>query len=268
MQDGLISCGWLVRAFWSVQFKGCDTMKTGSILLCLLVVGTWVGGCQQAEPRESTLVTESVPAALSDTLTLSSEQLMALDWAGRSPAGPKVVRKHAVDGSGVVFDIQFPGNKPWQNSINYVSSGSGGRMALVGLDVSPFRSLALKFTLVSIDGAVGPTLSQQLTVGAVVGPTRDGRLSRYEPLPLDFAGQQTGIARTSVDAPRLREVGIHVHMANPEAWSPDGTLVTLLVEPVLEAAPLPPLPVVAEEPQRPAKPASLPDFGPGRLGAW
>ncbi len=243
-------------------------MKTASILLCLMVVGIWTGGCQEGEPQSNTLVTESVPAVLSDTLTLSTEQLMALDWAGRSTSGPKVVRKHAVDESGVVFDIQFPGNKAWQNSISYVSSGSGGHMALVGLDVAAFQSLALKFTLVSIDGAVGPTLPQQMIVGAVVGPTRDGKLSRYEPLMLSFAGQQSGIARTPVGAPRLREVGIHVHMANLDTWNPDGALVTLLVEPVSAAAPLPPLPVTVEEPQPREKPMGLPDFGPGRIGAW
>ncbi|MBN1362837.1 MAG: hypothetical protein JW993_19720 [Sedimentisphaerales bacterium] len=241
-------------------------MKTGSILVCLSVVAC-AGGCRQAEPEENTFVTEQVPVVLSDTLTLSTEQLMALDWSGRSTSGAKVVHKHAGEGSGVVFDIRFPGNKSWQNSINYVSSGAGGRMELVGLDVAPFQSLALKFTLVSIDGAVGPTLGQQLVVGAVAGPTADGKLSQYEPVVLSFAGDQTGIARTPVGTPWLREVGIHVHLANPEAWSEEGALVRLLVEPISTAAPLPPRPVIEEEQPRP-KPANLPDFGPGRTGAW
>jgi hypothetical protein len=245
-------------------------MKTSSILLCLSVVGAWAGGCRQAESQGNTLVTEPAPVVLSETLTLTSDQLMALDWAGRSQAGPQVVRKHAVEDSGVVFQIQFPSNKPWQSSINYVSSGAGGRMALVGLDVAAFQSFALKFTLVSIDGAVGPTVPQQLVVGAVVGPTRDGKLSRYEPLSLSFADQQSGIARTPIGGPRLREIGIHIHMADPEAWSPDGALVTLLVEPVLEGTPLPPSPVIekAEKKEPPKKATSLPEFGPGRTGAW
>ncbi len=242
-------------------------MKTGSIVVCSLALAMGVGSCRQAQPEENAFVTESVPVVVSDTLTLTSAQLMALDWDGRSTSGPKVVRKHPVGESGVVFDIHFPGNKAWQNSINYVSSGSGGRMALVGLDVTPFRSLALKFTLVSIDGAVGPSLNQQMIVGAVVGPTADGKLSGYEPLRLSFAGQQSSIARTPIGAPRLREVGIHVHMANPEVWSSDGALVTLLVEPIAQAAPLPPAPVVEEVKPRP-KPTGTPDFGPGRVGAW
>ena len=241
-------------------------MKTRSILVCLSVAAC-LGGCRQAEPKGSTFVSEQTPVVLSETLTLSAEQLMALDWAGRSTSGARIVRKRAVEGAGVVFDVRFPGNMPWQNSINYVSSGAGGRMELVGLDVAPFRSLALKFTLVSIDGAVGPSLSQQLVVGAVIGPTADGKLSQYEPLVLSFAGDQTGIARTPVGTSRLREVGIHAHLANPEAWSADGTLVTLLVEPVSTASPLPARPVVEPEQTRPRQPA-VPDFGPGRTGAW
>lgn len=237
------------------------------MLLCLSIVAVAVTGCQTGEPEANAFVTERAPTVLSETLTLSAEQLLALDWAGRSPSGPRVVRKHAVDSSGVVFDIQFPGNRAWQSSLNYLSSGSGGRMALVGLDVAQFRSLALKFTLVSIDGAVGPTLPQQLIVGVVVGPTAEGRLSEYKPLTLGFTAEQTGIARTPVGAARLREVGIHAEMANPDLWSPEGALVTLLVEPVAEAAPLPPPPVTEEDQSR-EKPAGLPDFGPGRLGAW
>ena len=255
--------------FGSVDVKGCYIMKTSLILLCLLVAGVGMGGCQQAGPQDNTLVTEPAPAVVSETLTLSSDQLMALDWAGRSSAGPQVIRKHAVDESGVVFEIRFPGNKSWQDSINYVSSGSGGRMALVGRDVTGAQSLALKFTLVSIDGAVGPTLPQQLVVGAIIGPTEDGKLSRYEPLSLGFSSAQNGIARTPVGGPRIREIGIHVHMANPEVWASDGTVVTLLVEPVSDGAPLPAAPVVEEKKREPRKKASTaPDFGPGRTGAW
>ncbi|MBN1505393.1 MAG: hypothetical protein JW955_01035 [Sedimentisphaerales bacterium] len=243
-------------------------MKSGSVLLCLWIGAVLAGGCRQREQQASVIVSEPAPVVHSDTLTLSGDQLISLDWAGRSPSGPKVVRKHAVDNSGAVFDIQFSGNNLWQNSIDYVSSGSGGRMALVGLDVGGYQTFALKFTLVSIDGAVGPTLPQELAVGAVVGPTADGKLSQYEPLVLGFAGQQiSGVARTPIGAPRLREIGIHVHMANPETWNPEGALVTLLVEPVPEATVPSPPPVVEEKKPR-QKPSGLPDFGPARTGAW
>ena len=242
-------------------------MRNGSVLLCLLIVASLAGGCQQPELQEGTVVSQPVPAVPTGTLTLSSDQLMLLDWSGRSPSSPKVVRKRIVDDSGVVFDIRFPGVKAWQDSIDYVSSGSGGRMALVGFDVGRRETLALKFTLVAIDGESGVTLPHELSVGAVIGPTEGGRLSHYEPIVLGFARQVTGIARTPIGAGRLREIGIHARIANPDVWNPEGALVTLLVEPVSDAALLPSAPVVDEKKPRQEAP-KLPDFGPGRMGAW
>lgn len=244
-------------------------MRTDLILLCSIAAAVCLGGCRQTDPPDVTPVTEPAQPIISDTLTLSGEQLIALDWSGRSPSGGKVLDKHAVEATGAVFDIRFLGNKPWQNSITYVSSGSGGQMALVGLDVSAYRTFALKFTLVAIDGAVGPTLPQELTVGAVVGPTGDGRLSTYEPLTLSFSGEPTGVARTPITVSRLREIGFHLEMANPEVWDPNGAVVTLLVETVGEA--ISPATPVVEEPARPRpqqRPTRLPNFGPARTGAW
>jgi hypothetical protein len=90
-----------------------------------------------------------------------------------------------------------------------------------------------------------------LVVGAVIGPTAQGRISGYEPLTLKpTADGMTGLARTPVGTERIREVGIHVHMANPEAWSPEGSTVTLRVEPAPEANPLPWSPDVTEQARR------------------
>ena len=242
-------------------------MRTGLILVSLILVAASIAGCRQAEPEDTGIVPEPAPVVASQTLTLSSEQLLALDWSGRSPSGGTVIRKWPVEGPGTAFDIQFPGNRPWQNSINYLSSGSGGRMALVGLDVASYDTLALKFKLVAIDGAVGPSLPQELTIGAVVGPTAEGKLSTYEPFKLSFSENETVIVRTPITVPRLRDIGFHVEMANPEVWSEDGALVTILVEPVGEAI-SPTMPIVEEEPQPRERPQNLPDFGPGRTGAW
>ena len=243
-------------------------MRIGSVLLFSMVATACIGGCRQAEPQDTEIVAEQVPVVVSDTLTLSAEQLMALDWSGRSPSGGRVVHKHAVDVAGAVFEIQFLGNRPWENSIKYVSTGSGGRGTLVGIDVAPYHTFALKFTLVAIDGAVGASLPQALTVGAVVGPTGEGKLSTYKPFTLSFSDNQTVIVRTPITVPRLREIGFYAGMANPEEWSEDGAVVTLLVEPIGEAASPPATPVV-EEPDKPqSKPTTLPDFGPGRMGAW
>lgn len=243
-------------------------MRSDSILRCLLIVASLAAGCRQGQPETQTVVTEPVPSVPSGTMTLSSDQLTSLDWDGRAPSRPKVLNQRAFGDSGVVFDIRFPGNERWHRSIDYVSSGSGGRMTLVGLDAGAYETLALKFTLVSIDGAVGATLPQELVVGAVIGPTKDGKLSGYEPLTLSFAGQQTtGVARTPVGAARVREIGIHAHMANPEVWNPEGTVVTLRVEPAANAEVVSWSPPSREERRR-DRAARRPNFGPSRVGAW
>jgi len=214
-------------------------MVRNLILMCSVMAVSLVGACRQAERQTNGISDQPVSAVPSDTVTLSSDQLLTLDRGWRSPSRPRVVNQRAAGNAGVIFDIRFASNEPGHRSINYVSSGSGGQKALVGLDVRAYETFALKFTLVSIDGAVGPNLSQELVVGAVIGPTGDGKVSGYEPLLLSLTPQaMTGLARTHIGTEMVREIGIHVHMANPEAWSPDGSTVTLRVEPAPDAAPL------------------------------
>lgn len=214
-------------------------MKRDSILLYSLILVLLAAGCQEQDGPGGVVVTEPVRIVPSGEITLSSDQLMTLDQGWWSPSRPKVVRQRPA-GAGVLFDIQFPGNEPGHQSLKYVSTGARGRMALVGLDVGPYEAFSLKFTLVAINGAIGAQLPQKLVVGAVIGPTKDGKISRYEPLELSSDPQKiTGIARTPVGLANVREVGIHVHMANPEVWDPNGTIVTLRVEPADRATVLP-----------------------------
>jgi len=131
------------------------------ILLCSLMAVSLVGACRQAERQTNGITGQPVSAVPSGTVTLSSDQLLTLDWGWRSPSRPRVLSRRAAGNSGVIFDIRFPSNGPGHRSIDYVSSGSGGQMALVGLDVGAYETFALKFTLVSIDGADGPSLSQE-----------------------------------------------------------------------------------------------------------
>ncbi len=214
-------------------------MKRDLILLCSLAAILLGGACRQGGRQVNGVASESLAVAPTKVVTLSSDQLLTLDRGWRSPSRPRVLSRRAA-GAGVVFDVYFPSNGPGHRSIDYVSSGSGGRMALVGLDVGAYETFALKFTLVSIDGAVGANLSQELIVGAVIGPTTDGKVSGYEPLTLSLAPQQmTGLSETRIGTQNVREIGIHAHMTNPEAWSPEGCTVTLRVEPAAGATPLP-----------------------------
>ncbi len=214
-------------------------MKRDSILLYSLILVLSVAGCQEQEHQGEAVTTEPVSVLPSGTFTLSVDQLMTLDQGWRSPSRPKVIRQRPA-GDGVLFDVRFPGNEPGHHALNYVSTGSRGRMALIGLEVGPYEDFALKFTLVAINGAIGSQLPHELVVGTVIGPTRDGQLSHYEPLQLTSDPKKiSGIARTAVGMGKVREIGIHVEMANPQVWSSEGTVVTLRVEPVSGATILP-----------------------------
>lgn len=215
-------------------------MKNIAIPMFSLIVALLSGSCQRN--ANNTTVTEVLPSQMqtSQTLTLSGNQLIFLDWDGGIPSGARVVRKRIVPDSGVEFDIHFPSNGPGYNSIDYVSSGVGGRGALVGFNVSEYKVFSLKFTLASIDGATGSDMTQELVVGAVIGPTAEGRLSGYTPVKLSFAsGRTTAVSSIPIfGVSNIYQIGIHAHMTKPENWSPSGSMVTIRVEPV-ENAPTP-----------------------------
>ncbi|UCE18917.1 MAG: hypothetical protein JSV84_00765, partial [Gemmatimonadota bacterium] len=162
---------------------------------------------------------------------------------GGNPKGAKVVRKRLVSDSGIEFDIHFPSNVPGDNTIDYVSSGVGGKGTLIGFEIGDYKLFSLNFTLVSIDGATGSDLSQELVVGALIGPTTDGKLSGYTPVILSFAsGGATSVSSIPVlGVSKIYQIGIHAHLAKPENWNPSGSTVTIRVEPV-EHTPTPPWP--------------------------
>ncbi len=218
-------------------------MKNMAITIFGLIIALICGNCQRN--GHNTTVAEVLPSQTQtpQTLTLSGNQLIFLDCDGGIPTGARVVRKRLVPDSGVEFDIHFRSNESGYNSIDYVSSGAGGQGALVGFDVSEYKVFSLRFSLVSIDGATDPDLPQELVVGAVIGPTAEGRLSGYTPVTLGFAsGRQMAVSSISIfGVSKIYQIGIHAHMAKPENWSPSGSMVTIRVEPV-ENIPTPPWP--------------------------
>lgn len=164
-------------------------------------------------------------------LTLSEKQLVLLDWYGSSGSGARVKAKRILPGRGVEFDIYFPGNSPGDCSLDFLSSGEGGNGSLVGTDISGYGAIALKFTLVSVNGQSGPELKQKLIAGVVIGPTGTGQISTYEPVTLGLRhSEKTVIAKNYVSTDKIYEIGIHVHMLNPLDWEPSGSIITLRVE--------------------------------------
>jgi hypothetical protein len=201
-------------------------------------LGFWLCGvgCQTLRRGGPVVADKPVEISRSRISTLSQQQLVLLDWHSPNRTGARVKGKRVVLSSGVEFDIHFPSNDPGSRSLNFVSSGEGGRGALVGAHARGYEVFALKLTLVSIDGQSEPGLKQKLVAGAVVGPTATGQLCSYEPVTLGLAAsEKTVVAETPVSTDKVYEIGFHVHMLNPQDWDPSGSMVTLRVEPAQDA---------------------------------
>jgi len=209
-------------------------MKNIAISICGLMIALIGGNCRQN--NNNTIVTEALPSRkqTSQTLTLTGNQLISMDWDGGTSIGARIAHKRLVPDSGVEFDINFPSNEPGYNTIDYVSSGAGGQGILVGLDVSEYKAFSLRFTLVSIDGVAGSDMAQELVVGALIGPTAEGGLSDYMPVTLSFAsGRTTAVSTIPIlGVSNIYQIGIHAHMAKPESWNSSGCTVTVRVDPV------------------------------------
>jgi len=211
-------------------------MKNVTILVFTLTVALASGACQKDDRRGTAAPVQSSSVGNSRTLTLSADQLIFLDWYGQATSRVRVLTKRVAGESGVEFDIHFASNEPGNRSIDYVSSGSGGRGHLIGFDISSFEAFALKFTLVSVDGVAGSEATQELAVGALIGPTAAGKLTEFTPVTLGgTSGQVTAVSSTLVDGDKVQQIGFHAHMVNPERWNPSGSNVTLRVEPAENA---------------------------------
>ena len=212
-------------------------MKNITITICSLIMVLLSVSCKKNE--YNTTVTEAID---SQTLTLSANQLIYLDWDGGIPIGARVVNKRLVTDAAIEFDIHFPSNQPGYNKIDFVSSGVGGQGALIRSKIRDYKAFSLKFTLVSIDGATSD-LTKEIVVGALIGPTADGRLSGYTPVTLSFApGKTTVVSSIPIfGVTKIYQIGFHANMAKPENWNKAGNTVTIRVEPV-ENTPIPPWP--------------------------
>jgi len=195
------------------------------------VHGGWIENISERSSERPAGMGEPSQSRHIRILTLSEKQIALLDWHGSNSGGARVKGKRILAGQGVEFDIYFPGNIPGSCSLDFVSSGEGGSGSLVGTDISGYGAIALKFTLVSVNGQSEPTMKQKLVAGAVIGPTDSGQLSTYEPVTLGLAdSEKTVIAKTYISTDKIYEIGFHVHMLNPQEWDASGSMITLRVE--------------------------------------
>ena len=212
-------------------------MKNAALLASVLSLTLIASSCQQRTGKKAVTTAQPPAQPTSDVLTLSPSQLILLDWDGPYASHPKVVDRRVVNNSAAEFDIRFPGNQPGNCTIEVVSSGEGGTGRLVGMDVSAFKTFALKFTLVSINGTPASQTKQKLDVAALIGPTIDGKVAAYEPVTLSGAqGRATAISTTPVARSTIYRIGIYANLVEPEDWDPSGSTVTIRIEPVPNAS--------------------------------
>jgi hypothetical protein len=170
-------------------------VKSRVLSSCLLVFWFCGVGCNSHSKKPI----ENAPSRI---LTLPWRQLLSLDWQSPDFADDRVRvtdKRIFMFSPAVEFDIYFPNNSPGNRSLNFVSSGEGGKGRLVGTYIRDYKAFALKFTLVSINGRSDPEMKQKLAAGALIGPTNKGQLSTYEPVALGMAAsQKTMISRTSI----------------------------------------------------------------------
>jgi hypothetical protein len=209
--------------------------KSIVILLFVVVVCFVLCGCENNSKHSLELSSPSVIPP-SQTLTLSQQQLVFLDWHSPNLARARVTGKRVVPGPGVEFDIYFPSNAPDCRSVHYVSSGEGGIGALVGADVRGYEKFALAFTLVSINGQTVPNEKEKVEVGALIGPTAVGGLSDYKPVTLSLvSSEKSKVAKTPMRTNKIYQIGFYVRLLEPENWNPIGNEIVLRVEPVEDA---------------------------------
>lgn len=176
-------------------------------------------------------------------LTLSEQGILLLDEY--SPFYPDmkstILEKRHIEGVGVEFDIYLPGNEHPENLLLYIFSKEKVKDIFEGVDIASCDAFELKFTLVAVDGSASEDNTGSLVVGAQI----EGAF-RPEVISLSASRPHTAISTTPMDANNISIAGFTAYMVNKEGWDPNGTTITLLVEPVLQdtiAAPL----VKAEE---------------------
>ena len=176
------------------------------------------------------------PKTSAINLTLSDEGLMALDEYSRHVAGlnATILDRRDIDGAGVIFDIYFPSNESPGHSIYYFFSEDRLKEMLEGVDAGSYDAFELKFTLVSVDGSDSPESGGFLVVGAHVGGAY-----RPESITLREGTQRSAVSTTRIDTERISSVGFTAHMLTTRGWDPNGTTVTLLIEPGLDDVAIP-----------------------------
>ncbi len=174
-----------------------------------------------------------------EDFTLSDNALMTMLGQTNKHVCSKssIVEKRDIPGPGVEFVIYFPGTTPGERSFGYVATKNDPNNPLFASDIRVFDAFAMKFTLLAVDGDPSPSHKGRLVVGAYINASY-----RPECITLDPADTNTAVSRTRVMRDNMHSIGITTHMLSPNGWDPNGTTITLLVEPAPDAVVIPRIP--------------------------
>jgi predicted outer membrane repeat protein len=178
--------------------------------------------------------------SVAEDFTLSDNALMTMlnqtnehVWSTAS-----IVEKRDVPGPGVEFDIYFPSTKPGESHFECVATKKDEpNNPLFASDLRVFDAFALKFTLLAVDGDASPNHKGHLGVGSYIN-------MGYRPASVTLSPEDTNttVSRTRVGPDDVFSIGITINLITSEGWDPNGTTITLLVEPAPEAVALPKTP--------------------------
>ncbi|MFA5252973.1 MAG: hypothetical protein WC454_10375, partial [Phycisphaerae bacterium] len=182
--------------------------------------------------------------SIAEDFTLADEGLMMLRIGSFFyGATASITAKRDVPRSGVEYDIHFPGTKPNDSTLEMsCCKFDDSNCPLVGVNVGKYDCFSLKFTLISIDGKTTSDAGGQLWVGAKIGC--DGRRGGQRPMRIGFGENEepNAISATHVSGEILSDIGFDVYIGDTNGWDPNGTNITLLVEPAPGAVALPKVP--------------------------
>lgn len=190
---------------------------------------------------QSPVTPKTAEPANAKAFTLSSAAIMSLDdtKAERFYARPftaTVTARRQRENGGVELDIHFPSTKGPDYTLMLTSNTGAGAKSLVGLDVSAFDTYKLKFTLLAADGST--TASPVLTAGALIGPTKANEGFLYRPVRISLPVDGGKVSDTGSFAPKTGVLGLYISLYGGQ-WAEGPHDVTVLVEPVEGATPLP-----------------------------
>jgi hypothetical protein len=188
------------------------------------------------------IVLAAVLPAIADDFTLSDKEILDLDYGNSGyyvpPLTATVLSKNHIPDTGVQFTIHFAGTNSHDATIFRLSDRTHGAGTLAGVYIGIHTNFALKFTLISVDGATSGN-NNVLAVGAVVGPfhgTSNG--FRPELISLSSPDAASATSVTISDAGTINVLGFTAYQLPGAPWPPGPHTIKLLVEPARDATTL------------------------------